>query len=558
VSYSSEVLADSPIGYWRLGDASGLTAVDSSGNSHDGTYTNGPTLAQPGLLLGDADTAVSFDGSNDYVDLTNNAAFRVSTAWTLEAWIKIASGETISGTIMTNQYDGGTVRWTLDCFDGTNHGLKPAVLFYNGGWMKAQSASDISVNAVHHLVGTWNGTTLKIYVDGSLAASNAPGISVATTNTSTNYIGSRWDNSGDGQKFKGIIDEVAIYGTDIGATRIAAHYAAGTTNPNGTATPSAVAGTGAVPAPTVSGQAHATPGVTAGTGAVPAAAVKNVPPNDNVANAEVLSAVSGSFGPYTIDDATTEAGEPDIGGSSNNSIWFKFTAAGTGTVHLSTFGSLAGDAPSGDGLPHGAYGSLDTVMAIWTGTTPTSLYSNNDDSATDPENGYWSELSIGVSAGVTYWIQVGTFDASYVGTVMLNWSGLVLPASPSATAGTGAVPAPTVVANGVASPGTVVGIGAVPSPPAFGDVGTAHPVSVAGVGLVPSSTAKGGSIASPAGVIGIGAVPSSSLTGTAAAQPAAVAGAGGVPHPHAVGQGTGGGGGSVDGVTDFWAVKALG
>jgi hypothetical protein len=335
-------------------------------------------------------------------------------------------------------------------------------------------------------------------------------------------------------------------------------FSSGFDAPNGTATPSAVAGTGAVPAPTVSGQAHTTPGVTAGTGAVPAAAAKNVPPNDNVANAEVLSAVSGSFGPYTIDDATTEAGEPDIGGSSNNSIWFKFTAAGTGTVHLSTFGSLAGDAPSGDGLPHGAYGSLDTVMAIWTGTTPTSLYSNNDDSATDPENGYWSELSIGVSAGVTYWIQVGTFDASYVGTVMLNWSGLVLPASPSATAGTGAVPAPTVVANGVASPGTVVGIGAVPSPPAFGDVGTAHPVSVAGVGLVPSSTAKGGSIASPAGVIGIGAVPSSSLTGTAAAQPAAVAGAGGVPHPHAVGQGTGGGGGSVDGVTDFWAVKALG
>lgn len=153
------------------------------------------------------------------------------------------------------------------------------------------------------------------------------------------------------------------------------------------------------------------------------------PTNDNIANAATLTVGDGTLGSYDISDATTEGGEPGSGGSSNHSVWFRFTAQGAGTVHLSTYGSLAGDADSGDGnSPPGGFGSLDTVMAVWTGDTfPTSLHSVNDDSATDPDFGYWSELSIGVAAGVTYWVQVGTFDPDYVGTVFLSWEGVPQP-----------------------------------------------------------------------------------------------------------------------------------
>ena len=53
--------------WWRLGD-SGLTAVDEQGEK-DGIYVNGVIREVEGALLGDADTAADFRGSNDYVNL---------------------------------------------------------------------------------------------------------------------------------------------------------------------------------------------------------------------------------------------------------------------------------------------------------------------------------------------------------------------------------------------------------------------------------------------------------------------------------------------------------
>ena len=61
--YSGEVLADSPRAYWRLGEASGTSAADSSGNNRTGTYLNTPTLSQTGALTADTNTAVAFNGT---------------------------------------------------------------------------------------------------------------------------------------------------------------------------------------------------------------------------------------------------------------------------------------------------------------------------------------------------------------------------------------------------------------------------------------------------------------------------------------------------------------
>ena len=77
--WASAVLADNPVSYWRLDESSGTNAADSKG-SNTGTYTNGPTLNQPGALAGDADTAVSFDGSDDYVTVPNSARLNITSA----------------------------------------------------------------------------------------------------------------------------------------------------------------------------------------------------------------------------------------------------------------------------------------------------------------------------------------------------------------------------------------------------------------------------------------------------------------------------------------------
>src|SRR5438876_92825 len=61
--YSTTILADSPLGYWRLGDLqTSLVAVDASGNGRDGIYTRGVVNEVPGAIVSDTDTAATFDG----------------------------------------------------------------------------------------------------------------------------------------------------------------------------------------------------------------------------------------------------------------------------------------------------------------------------------------------------------------------------------------------------------------------------------------------------------------------------------------------------------------
>src|SRR5438105_10324062 len=56
-SYSTVVLADMPLGYWRLGDSAPiLPAADASGNGYAGTYNGGVTVGQSGAINGDPDT----------------------------------------------------------------------------------------------------------------------------------------------------------------------------------------------------------------------------------------------------------------------------------------------------------------------------------------------------------------------------------------------------------------------------------------------------------------------------------------------------------------------
>lgn len=56
-AYATAVLADSPAGYWRVGEGSGTVANDSATSPHNGTYTGTPTLGVAGAVA-DGDTAV--------------------------------------------------------------------------------------------------------------------------------------------------------------------------------------------------------------------------------------------------------------------------------------------------------------------------------------------------------------------------------------------------------------------------------------------------------------------------------------------------------------------
>ena len=83
--YAAQVLQDSPLAYWRLGEASGSAALlDGSGNAHHSTYVGGVTLGGPGALA-DANSSATFDGLG-YAQITSTALDVTGTGLMLETW----------------------------------------------------------------------------------------------------------------------------------------------------------------------------------------------------------------------------------------------------------------------------------------------------------------------------------------------------------------------------------------------------------------------------------------------------------------------------------------
>lgn len=160
------------------------------------------------------------------------------------------------------------------------------------------------------------------------------------------------------------------------------------------------------------------------------------PANDNFADAEVISGASGSVGPITIDDATTEVGEPtgsNVVGGIHQSIWFEWTCPADASYAFDTHGST------------GAFTGVDTTLAVWTGATLGALVevASNDD---DPSGlfEYTSRVVFDATAGTVYRIQVGTYADGITGGVLLHW-GSPTPPPPPETSGeiTGTGPSDT-------------------------------------------------------------------------------------------------------------------
>lgn len=222
LSYRAEVLADSPIAYWRLSESSGTTAADETG-THPGTYVSSPTLGVSGAVAGN--TAVDFNGISQYVDLGSPSQFDLTTG-TYEAWINYATNPGALNSLLSrianrinffnapslNIDTSGFARFILQNASGNNYDIL--------------SAASLPKNAWNHVVAAWDNSTASLYVNGSLVSSaSISGSQSIGANYSTVIAARRNPSSGNFERFlDASIDEVAIYGTALSDARILAHY----------------------------------------------------------------------------------------------------------------------------------------------------------------------------------------------------------------------------------------------------------------------------------------------------------------------------------------------
>ena len=227
-SYSQAVSADSPVSYWRLGETSGAQAFDEKA-ANSGTYNNSPTLGAASLIPNDTtNKAVTFDGTNDYMVAPDTASLDLTNKITLEAWIKPAAIPTAGNfaSVMTKpesyslQFNGPKLEFTV---------------MQNNVRQRLQAAAGaIVAGTTYHVVGTYDGTTQRLYINGVQVATKALTGNATVTDWGNLYFGS-WD--GTQEYFKGTIDDAAVYNAVLSATRIQAHYTTGTGSGGGGGTP---------------------------------------------------------------------------------------------------------------------------------------------------------------------------------------------------------------------------------------------------------------------------------------------------------------------------------
>ena len=212
--YAKRVIADGAASYWRLGETSGTTAVDSIGGAKNGTISaSGVTLAQAGAVQ-DGNTAMAFNGTTGRISM---AAIPVQISATIEAWVKQAA-PTTQQPFFSNRGVAGSVVYV-----GLSSGK--AFLYDNGAGAHVGSRV-ISDGAWHHIVFVLTSTSCTSYIDGTFDATTSWTRSAGPFTGGPGYIGYDVDTT---NSWNGSIDEVAIYNYALAASAITAHYNLGLT-----------------------------------------------------------------------------------------------------------------------------------------------------------------------------------------------------------------------------------------------------------------------------------------------------------------------------------------
>ncbi len=149
----------------------GNTWYDLSGNSFNGTLTNGPTFSGIG-----ATSSISFDGSNDYIDCGYNSTINSSTQFTIECWYKSASINVEGMLFSTYTNSPSNLGYHFEIYQS-----KIMLQVWPSGTY-TQSSTTLSNNTWYQLIVTYNSGTITYYVNGISAGSASYTFNPSTAN----------------------------------------------------------------------------------------------------------------------------------------------------------------------------------------------------------------------------------------------------------------------------------------------------------------------------------------------------------------------------------------
>ncbi|MEI7432967.1 MAG: LamG domain-containing protein [Methanomicrobiales archaeon] len=192
-------------GFWSFNDGAGTTTADLSGKGYTGIITNAT------WVNGKQGKALLFNGIDSSVRIQGSASEAPENAIAFEAWVNPTEQNTTK-IIQKRDWDGEGIG--QDKYNGWQGSIYTAdKVLHKVNW----GGGPVLLNSWTHLALTYDGASLKLYVNGVLKG-ETPVTGKLKKTSEDIYIGS---DAGGQKFFKGTIDEAAFYNRSLSAAEIA-------------------------------------------------------------------------------------------------------------------------------------------------------------------------------------------------------------------------------------------------------------------------------------------------------------------------------------------------
>ncbi len=203
-------------GYWNFDAGAGATAADSSGNGNTGALMNGASWSSTIAPTPQANNySMSFDGTNDYVTVADSPSLALSNAVSVSLWFLADTSGGFDG--LASRSPDPAQGWEFDYTRAGNTGFSVGT----GAWVDAVTAPP-STGVWRHAAGTWDGATIRLYIDGAEvgSAAQAGSMSIAASDLTIGAMNREIGAS----EFDGLIDDLRVYGSGISANDVSELY----------------------------------------------------------------------------------------------------------------------------------------------------------------------------------------------------------------------------------------------------------------------------------------------------------------------------------------------
>jgi len=201
------------VGNWLFYNGAGGVLHDFGGKENHGDFVNDPEWVD-----GSWGWALDFDGEDDYVEVPDDPSLNV-TEITVSVWVRMEGIKDYSRVVHKSdgyegfqlQANGSVGAWRFVIGDGSD-------------WAIPESSVGFETDVWHFLVGTFDGSTVRLFVDAGLEDS----VAQESLDPSPNNlgIGTALPDPAATEYFNGIIDNARIYDHALSESEIKAHYEA--------------------------------------------------------------------------------------------------------------------------------------------------------------------------------------------------------------------------------------------------------------------------------------------------------------------------------------------